>query len=331
MTQKQLDQLHARRLKVVVVGDIMVDHYVISQVDRVSPEAPVPICRVLEDRMVPGGAANVARNLADFGCQVELAGILGNKDEAAQNLLELCEQLQIGTSACVMDNDRPTTLKTRILGNGQQIVRIDREATQPLRKEISAHLVQQCRKTCENADLIIVSDYAKGVLTEDIVNALRPQGSNGPLVAVDPHPRNNQQWDHYSLIKPNLAELKQITGINMDDYHGGDPRFSQEFMLAVDKLQSLWDPEHILITLSASGMYYSHRSGIREWMPTKAVEVFDVSGAGDTSVSFFALALTAGWSPKDSLELATTASGLVVRKSGTASITLDELKSTLES
>lgn len=327
MNADRLSDLHEARLKVAIVGDLMLDRYVFGQVDRVSPEAPVPVCRVTEDRAVPGGAANVARNLADFGCRVELVGVHGERDPAGEELRELCRAMGVGVDGCLADPDRPTTVKTRIIGNGQQITRIDRERSGEVTGEVEQALADRCRSLAGQVDLVIVSDYAKGALTPTVVDALREVAGAGTLVAVDPHPANRVSWRDLSVIKPNLLELKMISGMDIRGYAGGDPRQSPEFLAAVAEVRKRWEPEHLLVTLSASGMYYCDASASDEaWLPTRAAEVFDVSGAGDTSMGFFALALAGGWSGLEAMRLANAASGLVVRKIGTASVSYDELR-----
>lgn len=331
MKSDSVTHLREARLRVAVVGDVMLDRYVLGHVDRVSPEAPVPVCHVVEDRAVPGGAANVARNLAEFGNRVELVGVLGEGDAAAGELRDLCSRLLICLDGCIEDRTRPTTVKTRIIGNGQQIARIDRERNAPIGGEVEDRLAARCRGLRERADVVIVSDYAKGALTEGVVDALRDLAAAGTLVAVDPHPANRVSWHGLSVVKPNFAELVKISGVDIRDYRGGDPRASDHFRQAVEEVLRRWRPQHLLVTLGANGMYYSDATAAQQdWLPTRAAEVFDVSGAGDTSMGFFSLALAAGWSGLEAMRLANAASGIVVRKIGTASVGYEELRDAYE-
>lgn len=326
ITKKQITRLYEKKYRVAVIGDIMVDRYIFGNVDRVSPEAPVPVCRVTKEESVPGGAANVARNLADFGGCVYLLGVIGCGDKAGNEIKALSESMNIDVSGCIETTERPTTVKTRIVGNGQQIARVDRESDEEISKTVEEKLYQKCRLLEGKVDLIIVSDYSKGVLTEKIVNVLRQLIDSGIMVAVDPHPSNKVNWDSFSIIKPNLHEFKCMSGNEMRDYESGDPRISDSFKKGVFKLIEKWKSDHLLVTLSADGMYYYNAlNKMDAWQPTKSAEVFDVSGAGDTSMAFFALALTAGWNGEDAMSLANAASGIVIRKMGTASVSCKEL------
>lgn len=326
MTPERLKSLYDRHTRVLVVGDLILDRYIIGQVDRISPEAPVPICLVHEEKCVPGGAANVARNLADFGCSVDLLGVLGDGDLGARELQALCSDLGIRTDQCIAETGRPTVVKTRIVGNNQQIVRIDYEKNGAISEPTARDLASRCLLLAEEADLIIVSDYSKGTLTQTVVDALRASAVSGKIVAVDPHPSNLISWTGFSVIKPNFPELKRLAGMEISDYAGGDPRSSEDFREAVNRIREKWSPRHLLATLGPNGMYCTDTSGQDYWSPTRAAEIFDVSGAGDTSIAFFAIALAAGWTLAEAVDLAVLSSGIVVRKPGTSSVAISELE-----
>ncbi|MGJ8723026.1 MAG: bifunctional heptose 7-phosphate kinase/heptose 1-phosphate adenyltransferase [Roseibacillus sp.] len=322
MKEEQLARL--RELKVLVVGDVMLDRYVFGRVSRVSPEAPVPVCEAVEDRAVLGGAGNVCRNLSDFGCQTSIIGLVG-KDESSAEVHALCDSLKIESCGLVCDGERPTSVKTRVLGNGQQIVRVDRESREQVSSNIEQALVAEIERVGSDCDAIIVSDYAKGCLGPAVVSKLRDFAQSGMIVGVDPHPNNLQNWSEFSIIKPNFDELVLISGVELNRDLAGDPFSDPSFVKAVDGLRGRWGPEHLLVTLSSNGMIYVGSDRRHCWVPTRAAEVYDVSGAGDTAMSYFTLAIAGGLSGREATEFATMASGLVVRKVGTASLSYEEV------
>jgi len=326
-----MDLESLKKQNVVVLGDAMVDRYVAGKVNRISPEAPIPVVMPYEDRDVLGGAANVVRNLCDFGGQSSLISIVGDADEGASVLNQLLTDAGSGLNTLVADPSRPTTSKTRVIGNGQQIVRIDREVCTPISGEVETELVKGLEMLFGKSvkgypAAVIVADYAKGVVTPRVIEVLRKLSGQGVLVTVDPHPKNRQDWSGMSVFKPNLPELENLTGISVELKKGEDPRDSVSLRKAIDTLYQENNNKHLLITLSEFGMVYVYENREFHWEPTRAQEVFDVSGAGDTVISYFTMALAAGWSGVDATRLANVAAGLVVQKLGTASLSDSEIK-----
>ncbi|MBT8036552.1 MAG: D-glycero-beta-D-manno-heptose-7-phosphate kinase [Verrucomicrobiae bacterium] len=324
MNQHKL--LELQKLKIAVIGDVMLDRYIDGRVSRVSPEAPIPILEKKGIKNVPGGAANVCRNLYDFGADFKMIGVVGENDKPYLELKQLFCGHEESLAYLVECNDRPTSTKTRVVGNGQQIVRIDDENTSQISGVHEQQVIKNIHMLRGEVDAVIVADYAKGVVTAQVVDALKELASDGVIVAVDPHPNNRQDWSGVTILKPNLKELRELAGVDITLVDGQDPLKNVELSNALDILIERWHLGSLLVTLSEHGMVYVEPSGDRSWVPTQAAEVFDVSGAGDTAITFFTLALAAGWCGKDATQFANRASGLVVCKLGTASVSFDELK-----
>jgi rfaE bifunctional protein kinase chain/domain len=317
-----LDRASSRRI--TVIGDLMLDEFVWGKVGRISPEAPVPVVEVTGESFYPGGAANVARNLREFVDRVAIIGLLG-KDRSGQQLRELlCEQ-KIDTSNTVEEATFQTIVKTRIIARQQQVVRVDREkfvgASAPQIEEVVAAV----RKNIPEIDAIIFEDYGKGFLSTELVSQIAAAArSAGKIVAADPNPRNLVEWRRLTVIKPNRTEAFLAAGIL-----SGDPDIvpSQDTDLkrAGETLLKKWEAENILITLGEQGMMLFQKREAPHYIPTKAREVFDVSGAGDTAIALFTLGLACGATPTEAAEIANHASAVVVSKLGTATVTRDEL------
>ena len=321
LDSRKLDDL--TKVKIRVCGDAMLDQYIQGAVSRISPEAPIPILNYDFERNVLGGAANVVRNLCDFGAQVELVSVYGYESHETVVLRDLLAE-NIEIDRLVEDISRPTTTKTRVLGNGQQIVRIDKEVSTVVSDEVSGEIVKQLKRG--ETEGVIVADYAKGVVTQEVVSCLRELSQSGVMVAVDPHPNNLQDWSGVSLLKPNLGELQLMSGVKVNLVSGECPIENQSFLSAVAVLYQRYETPHLLVTLSEHGMVYVYENEQYYWEPARSEEVFDVSGAGDTVISYFMMALIAGWPGQDAMRLANVAAGLVVRKLGTASLSLSEIK-----
>ena len=315
-----------QNLKIGVLGDAMLDRYLVGKVSRVSPEAPIPVVNYQHEKNVLGGATNVTRNVCDFGAQAHTIAVVGSPSEETSVLNNLLTNLRGSTSHLVSDPLRPTTTKMRVLGNGQQIVRIDREETFMLAPEVEEQVLKNLDRLATECDAVIVADYAKGVITPRIVERLKQLAADGFLVTVDPHPKNLQDWSGVQVLKPNLSELIQMTGQNVSLKVGEDPRENEQFRTAVEELSQRYSIPHLLLTLSEHGMVYVRANQDWHWEPSLVREVFDVSGAGDTVISYFTLALAAGWSGEDATKLANQAASLVVQKLGTASLSFEELK-----
>ncbi|OQA37628.1 MAG: Bifunctional protein HldE [Acidobacteria bacterium ADurb.Bin340] len=313
-----LDRLKGR--KVVVLGDLMLDEYLFGEVNRISPEAPVPIVRVLRERAVLGGAANVAANLKAIGAEPVLVGTFQN-DTAGRRLLDLLVQQEIPVEGLVLDSSRPTIIKTRIMGQQQQMLRLDREEPGPMDGEAIEGLVASLERAVSEAGAVVVSDYAKGVVGEEVLGAVRDLcGATGIPWIVDPKPAHGAFYRGASLLTPNTRELAELAG---------QPAWTdEEVVRAGARLMEALELGGVLVTRSERGMALLDAASGSEgpWLiPTEAREVFDVSGAGDTVVAVCAAAIAAGADWKDAAMLANAAAGLVVGKMGTATVTPAEL------
>ena len=301
---------------ILVVGDVMLDRHITGSVSRISPEAPVPVVRVRSRTSTPGGAGNVALNLAGLGCGVRLVGMIGN-DAAGSELQADCERVGVDSSACLRREGWPTITKTRIIGGHQQMLRLDEEEVQELTSIDSDALIAASLAAMDGVSVVILSDYAKGVCCEAVCQAIISAASaRGIPVLVDPKGRNWQRYRGATAISPNRAELsaireQQLTSI--DAYFAAARSAIAEYEL-----------DEMLLTMSEEGMA---RIGAETDMrvPALAREVFDVSGAGDTSIATYAASIAAGLDGDTALRLANVAAGIVVGKVGTVPVSRDEL------
>ena len=316
------------RQRVLVIGDVMLDEFVWGKVSRVSPEAPVPVVEVTREGWYPGGAANVARNLKDFAGAVHLMGLTG-ADAEATRLRQLLTEEGIGIDCLAQDSGRRTTVKTRIIARQQQVVRVDREQKAPPSPAQTDAALACFERLLPDLDAVIVADYAKGFLEQDFADRLSQSIVRaGKILTVDPAPRNPLHWSGATAIKPNRPEAFDFAGMPYADA-AGDPSQDQALLKAAATLLAKWAPATVLITLGEQGMLVleQHRPPVHT--PTRAKEIYDVSGAGDTAIALFTLALAAGASAADAAEIANHASGIAVGKLGTAPITRRELLDSL--
>lgn len=307
----------------------MLDEFIWGKVSRISPEAPVPVVQVDRETFYPGGAANVARNLREFTPQAAVFGLAGD-DTAGVRLRDLLASGGIETAGLVQRPDVPTTVKTRIIARTQQVVRVDREMTRTPDDKSRKALLAALDESLARADGVILEDYGKGLLdaalAEEVIRRARAASC---VVAVDPNPGNPLPWRGATVIKPNRHEAFAAAGIPWSE-PVSDPLQDAPLLKAGEVLLKKWDAEQLLITLSEQGMLLLTRDGQCHHTPTRAREVFDVSGAGDTAVALYTLALCAGASPVEASEIANHASGVVVGKLGTATLTPDELLASFE-
>ncbi len=311
---------------ILVVGDVMLDHFVWGNVRRISPEAPVPVVEVVREDLFPGGAANVARNLAEFTKHSFIMGRVG-RDGDADKLCELMREEGVSTDTLLRHESLPTISKTRIAARQQQIVRVDRETLAPLSDHELAEVERIVRAKLPHLDALIIEDYGKGFVTQALVELLsRLAADAGKLLTVDPSPRNPLDWKGASLVKPNRLEAFAAAGIE-DRHTAGDPSRDPQLLEVGKRLLGKWQVPHVLVTLGEQGMMIFSREdeGQPHHIPTRAREVYDVSGAGDTAIALLTLALTSGLSLHDAAEVANHASGIVVGKLGTATVKPDEL------
>ena len=310
--------------RVLVIGDLMLDEFVWGKVSRISPEAPVPVVKVTSESYYPGGAANVARNVREFTSATAVMGIVG-ADAPGARLVGLLEAAGIDISAVERDAGFSTTVKTRIIARNQQVVRVDRESNTHLTEEQTGRAMRLLDRAMGEVDAIIVADYGKGYLTQPladyICSAARAQGK---VLTVDPHPHTSLCWRNATAIKPNRAEAFSAAGVAPSDA-GGQPANDPALREAARRLQSLWNPSSLLITLGEQGMLLFEGEAAPYHIPTRAKDVFDVSGAGDTALAVFTLGLAAGATAVEAADLSNRASGIAVGKLGTATVTAGEL------
>jgi len=313
-----------RRVRILVVGDVMLDQFIWGQVSRISPEAPVPVVDFVRESLMPGGAANVARNLSALQAATELFGLTG-RDESARRLKRLLSEQRVGCRGLVADPKRATTIKTRIVAHQQQVVRVDRESRHPAESGITNRLVQALAERLPSADAVIVGDYGKGVVTQPLLEALkrlcRPRGI---WLSLDPKPVHLLELKDLSLLTPNRKEAFELAGV-ADGARSENPLRDARLVQMAKKLLRELRPALLLITLGDQGMLLCRRDQPPFHIPTVAQEVFDVSGAGDTVIATFTAAIAAGASPVEAAILSNHAAGVVVGKVGTATVLPQEL------
>ncbi len=316
---KELKPLLRRiaRLRILVVGDVMLDHYIWGDATRISPEAPVPVIDIARDTWTAGGAANVALNLASLGANCTVAGYIGD-DEAGQRLSTILHDKRIATIPT--PGAAPTIVKTRVLVQHQQLCRLDREAP-PGAYEIPAGRVDALlAKAVSACDAVILSDYAKGILNDTVVARVSQLARKaGKFIALDPKPKRNLAFHGLDLITPNKRESLQLAGMELAPH----ARFPAAEVCA--RLHERYATRHLVVTLGEEGMLLSANGRVQKVIPTAAREVFDVSGAGDTALAGLVLALCAGAPLETAAHFANAAAGVVVGKLGTATVSPTEL------
>ena len=304
---------------VLVVGDIILDQFIWGKVSRISPEAPVPVVEVQEETFLLGGAANVVNNILSLGGRSLLCGVIGN-DEFGKKLLDSLGDKGISNKGIIIQKDGRTTLKTRVVADrGQQVVRFDRENNEQLDQKLRERLLQFIRSHLGEVDSVILSDYGKGVLSEDLIREIN-EGAKGEgrMVVVDPKMDNFDYYKGMTLITPNKFEAEIASGVKIVD--------EESLNRAGEILQDRFRSQAVLITLGEEGMTLFERGKQAVNIPTVAKEVYDVTGAGDTVVAVITLAKAAGASFTEAAEIANYAAGIVVGKVGTATVSPDELK-----
>ncbi|WP_395748101.1 bifunctional heptose 7-phosphate kinase/heptose 1-phosphate adenyltransferase [Prosthecobacter sp.] len=310
--------------RILVVGDVMLDHFIWGHVRRISPEAPVPIVEVTREEFYPGGAANVARNISPFSPHTHLMGRVG-KDMAAEKLRALLIEDKVDPAPLLVHETLPTISKARVSARQQQIVRVDREKLLPLTDAELIEVEQRLRDLAPNLDAIILEDYGKGFMTEELMQVVAKIAAEHKLiVTVDPSPRNPLPWAGVSLVKPNRLEAFAAAGLE-DHLLPEAPLENKELLEVGRVLLAKWNVSSVLVTLGEQGMMLFERGQEPHHIPTRAREVFDVSGAGDTAIALLTLALASGHSLREAADISNHASGIVVGKLGTATLTPDEL------
>jgi D-beta-D-heptose 7-phosphate kinase/D-beta-D-heptose 1-phosphate adenosyltransferase len=309
----------------IVVGDVMLDQFVWGRVSRISPEAPVPVLEFERESFMPGGAANVARNLTSLeAASVTLFGVIGG-DEAGRRLRELLQEQGINQRGLLVDRDRVTSIKTRIIAHKQQVVRVDRETHADLDKQTSARLLAVLDAELAKVDAVIVGDYGKGVVTQWLLDALKERcRQRGIWLSLDPKPVRRLNLTGLSLITPNRREAFELAG-EPDTVRSENPLADTNLKRIANKLQRELQPALLLVTLGDQGMLLCCPRQAPFHIPTVAQEVYDVSGAGDTVIASFTLAVAAGASPVEAAVFSNHAAGVVVGKVGTAAVKPEEL------
>ena len=318
-------------LRVAVVGDLMLDRYIWGTASRISQEAPVPVVAVRERTATPGGAANVLRNIASLGACPIAFGVIG-ADESGSELLSLLGKHDVDVSGIICSAGRITAEKTRIIADHQQVVRVDNERVESISDEDASLLVLGLRAALEEGrvDAIILEDYAKGSVTESVLQGVATLGVEFDVpVALDPHPGNTARAKGLTVMTPNRSEAFAMTGVYP---RPGVLPVEEDSALAevVAQLRQEWAPRYLMITLGGHGMALFQEGEPVHHIPTRAREVFDVSGAGDTVIASFVLSLLAGATADEAAELSNHAAGVVVGKVGTAAVTREELLQAFE-
>lgn len=311
-------------IPVLVVGDVMLDRYIWGAVERISPEAPVPVVAVrrMEDRL--GGAGNVVRNLRALGASVDLCGFIGD-DEEGQTVLKLLASEQVGRDGMIVDRTIPTTSKTRVIAHNQQVVRIDREEIDTHNSEIRQAFEQLVDHKIDVARVVILSDYGKGTITESLLKRLGQATSQGRLgglkkpLMLDPHPRNYALYEGMTAVKPNRKEAEEASGMKI--------RSKEDAIKAAPAVLKRWKSDILVLSLSEDGMLVATADGRESILiDTVAQRVADVSGAGDTVTAVFAASLGVGAPLRVAGDLANIAAGLVVGEVGTAPVDARRLR-----
>jgi len=311
----------ARGRSVLIIGDLMLDHFVIGRVERISPEAPVPVVQFDHESFRLGGAANVAHNVAALGGTVDIAGVVGNDSEGSR-LMEDLRGAGIGTAAVVCDGTRCTTRKLRVVTTrNQQVARIDYESDQAVAGDVEAMLVKKIGEAAARADVVLISDYQKGAVTQRTAQAaIAAARVKGVPSLVDPKVPHIDFYAGATLITPNHLEAEAVTLLRI--------RNSEGARVAAQRFRERARTDNVLITRGEHGMWLLGPDGESD-LPAEAREVSDVTGAGDTVIAAMALGLAAGGSLRDAARLANRAAGLAVARFGPVAITADELRAAL--
>ena len=308
----------ATKSRVLVVGDVMLDQFLWGRVKRISPEAPVPVVEFQSETFMPGGAANVARNLTALGADVGLYGLVG-KDDGAKMLKQLLKEDSVDSSGLIASAARMTTRKTRVVAHQQQMLRVDRETNDAAEARVTKRMLGAIEAELDTAHAVIICDYSKGAVTQELLDGLRAMCKpRGIWMSFDPKPAHQLDLAGMSLITPNRAELFALAGLP-------DETTEASLNAAVTAVQKKFEPAIMLVTLSEHGMLLCPHDAKPTVIPTVAQEIYDVSGAGDTVIASFTLAISAGASPAEAAMFSNHAAGVVVGKMGTAVVTPREL------
>lgn len=312
----------------LVIGDLILDHFLWGSASRISPEAPVPVVLFEREEYMPGGAGNVANNIAALGGHPILLGVVG--DDSNQKLLqESLKREGIDSFFPTVEGGRKTAKKTRVVAQRQQVVRVDRESSGNICSTTTKKLLDQFYKHLPKTSTVILTDYAKGLLTQELVSAvIEACNQANVLLCFDPKPSHKIDFKGVSWLTPNRKETFELAKVADRTFHS-DPLKDTNLQLAITTVQRLYQPKYLLSTLGEGGMLLSIPDGSQYHIPTLAQTVFDVSGAGDTVIATLALALQSGAMPQEAVEIANQAAGIVVGKLGTATVSVEELRTSM--
>ncbi len=307
-----------KKIRILVVGDLILDEFIWGSVERISPEAPVPVVRVKSQSFMPGGASNVANNIRALEADVFMVGVAGS-DLYGDILRQQLQDRGINTDGLIIDGSRQTTLKTRVIAHNQQVVRIDKEDSYHINSVILKKISNYIIKKIPEVDAVIIEDYGKGVITPQLLNSIVKEAKKRyKIVTIDPKEQHLSYYKKATCITPNKDELEKVTNIKIED--------AVSLKKAANKILKKLELNSILVTLGEDGMCLFEKSGKITKIPTMAQEVYDVSGAGDTVISVFTLALASNASMKQAALISNCAAGVVVGKVGVAVCLVDELK-----
>jgi len=321
---ERFNQIFSRwgRHKILILGDVMLDEYLWGNVSRISPEAPVPVVEVLKESIKLGGAANVALNVKTLGDEPILVGVAG-EDKNGERMMEALNAVGIGDEGIFTENSRPTTIKTRVIAHSQQVVRADREDTQEISPELTERIIDFVKNRIGEIAALVISDYGKGVITlrllSELIDLCR---TNHVFVGVDPKETHFLNYKKVSLITPNHNEAAFAYGKKIKD----ENILEEVGWGLMDRLEA----EAMLITRGEKGMSLFERSRSLTHFPTRAKEVYDVTGAGDTVISTFTSSFAAGASFKEAALISNHAAGMVIGEIGAAQVTKDQLTEKLK-
>lgn len=323
LTQKVRDiQRSGKKPAILVIGDLMIDHYIWGDATRLSPEAPVPIVNVRDESTTLGGAANVAQNLVSLGAKVTLSGIVGD-DAYGVMLTRIMADEGLATGAIIRDPGRPTTVKTRVVAGSHQLVRVDREITDPVLSELEDELAGKLGHYINEADIVLFSDYGKGLFSHSLAQRLIALAkSKYKKVIIDPKGFDYSKYKGASIIKPNRKELAEAA--KTDRIKSLD-----DLQKAAKIVLQQTGAEYLVVTLSEEGMIILDELTYKQ-LPVKATAVFDVTGAGDTVLATMAYFLASGLGIEEACDLANHAAAIVIRRVGSATTTIDEIIAELE-
>ena len=309
------------KAKVLVLGDVMMDHFIWGKVSRISPEAPVPVVNVTNETLLLGGAANVVNNITSLGGKAEICGVIGN-DDMGRCFVKEIKSKGISDKGLFYD-DRPTTVKTRIIAHSQQVVRFDREQKSEISIKTQNSIYEFINKRIKSIDVLTISDYAKGIITPALMtDVLKLAKKNGVMVVVDPKVNHFNLYKGVTVITPNNLEASNASGVEIEN--------ESSLKRAGEVLLNRLGCDALLITRGEHGMSLFENNGHVTHIPTVAKEVYDVTGAGDTVVAALSLAMAAGASIKEAAVIANYAAGIVVGIVGTAAVTKKELERVLK-